>query len=151
MGAGGVALVRQYDKNGDFQVEEEELRQSLAKAEGQFQKVHAVLLDVFDTNKNKQLDPDETGKLRAFMYALDTMRQYDQNRDWKVDDEEMEQAWGRLADMCQQYNETMSLRYDQDKDGTLSAEEIEVGKKKLKALSERWQRPQPGAGKGQKK
>ena len=142
-GMRGMMFLMRFDKNQDLQIQEDELRAGLEKVAADYAKVHGILLQVFDENKNGKIDGAETKKIQDFLRVIMSSRMLDTDHDWQISEDELGRAWDKLAEQCQRYNEAMLKRNDKDQDGKLSAEEIKAAREQMK---NRWQRGGQRAG-----
>ncbi|NOY81158.1 MAG: hypothetical protein GXP31_09150 [Kiritimatiellaeota bacterium] len=148
----GMMFLQRFDTNHDFQIQEEELRTGLEKAAADLAKVHGILLQIFDENKNGTLDPKENKKVGEFLMVIMSSRMLDTNHDWQISEDELGQAWDKLAEQCQRYNDFVLKRFDKDQDGKLSEEEIKAAREHMRRRRPGGGRPGgPGAGRGPKR
>ncbi len=131
-GMRGMMFLQRFDKNHDLQIQEDELRTGLEEAAADLAKVHGVLLQVFDENKNGKLDPQESKKVGEFLMVIMRSRMLDTNHDWQISEDELGQAWDRLAEQCQRYNDFALKRFDKNQDGKLSEEEINAAREQMR-------------------
>lgn len=135
-GMRGMMFLMRFDKNHDFQVQEDELRAGLEKMAADCAKAHGILLQVFDENKNGKIDPAENQKIQEFMRVVMSSRMLDTNHDYQISEDELGQGWDKLAEQCQRLNDAMLKRGDKNQDGKLSAEEVTAMREEMK---KRWQ------------
>jgi len=141
-GMGAFWQLRQFDTNGDMLIDEKELNDGLDKAKQRADEAYAIILKTFDANGDSKITGDEENKVREFVGALMTIQQYDRNRDWQIDENEMKGAFDQLADAAQRLSDGILQRFDKDADGKLSPEETNAAKA---AMQQQWQQgPQRG-------
>jgi len=139
-GFAGMMMLQQFDKNGDLQVDADELRTGLEKIGQQAAEAYSKLLALFDENKNGKLDPQETKKVQDFLRVINMSRWLDSNHDMQISDDELEQAWNRLAEAAQRRNEFLLRRYDKNQDGQLSPDEVAEAKKEMQRRFQQFRR-----------
>ncbi len=143
---GAFWQLRQFDANGDVQVDEKELNAGLDKIKARADEAYASLIKAYDANADGKLTGEEQQKVREFIGALMSLQQYDRNRDWQLDDEELKQAFDQLAEAAQRMNDGITERFDKDGDGKLSPEETKAAKEALQAPWQQGQRREGGGG-----
>jgi len=120
--------VRNLDADGNLTVEEGELEKGFLGMLGQYEECHGVLLTLFDKNKDGAIGKDEGKAVRELVFSALEMMLYDQNRDGKVDDTEADQAWDSVAEQIERHNDGILRRFDRNKDGELSDDELKAGR-----------------------
>ena len=131
-----MGMLGQFDKNNDMQIEENELRSGLEQLGQKAAKAYALLLAMFDANKNGKIDPAEGRKIQEFIQIIQMTRPLDTNHDWKISDQELSAAWDKLAAMAQRRNDFILKRFDKNHDGKLDPAELAAAKKQM----DRWRR-----------
>jgi len=124
--------IRNFDTNKNVTIEESELEQGFLGILEQFEECHGMLLKLFDENKDGGLSETEGQAVREFVFGLAGALLYDANRDWKVDDSETDEAWGKLADQCERHNSGVTKRFDANHDGVLSEEEAKTARERTR-------------------
>ena len=92
---------------------------------------YGTLLKLFDEDKDGALSEKESQAVREFALGLAGTLLYDANGDWALDDSETDVAWEELGEAYQRHNEGVLRRFDKNRDGELSTEEAEAGRKQL--------------------
>lgn len=128
---GAVAQMRQFDKDGNLYVAEEEFRETFDASLNALREAYTKLLSLFDADGDQKLNQQEMRTARSFLWTLMGAQRFDADRDFTVTDEEENQAWERLMNGAREYNQFMVDRFDKDGDGKLSPEESDAGRKAL--------------------
>ena len=137
---GAFWQLRQFDANGDVQVDEKELNAGLDKIKARADDAYASLLKAFDANGRKLTGGTAEGPgAHQFM----SLQQYDRNRDWQLD--KRGEGPDQLADAAHA-NDGITERFDKDGDGKLSPEETAAAKEALQAPWQQGQRREGGGG-----
>ena len=98
-------LLRGFDADRDLSIEEAELNQGFQGMLTRFEGCRGTLMKLFDGDQDGALNPQETQAVREFVFGCAGMLLYDANRDWRVDDEEANRGWEKLAEKAAKQNE----------------------------------------------
>ena len=98
-------LLRSFDANRNLSVEEAELNQGFQGLLARSEACRGTLLKLFDADQDGALSPQEAQAAREFVFGAVGMLLYDVNRDWRVDDEEANRGWEKLAERAARLNE----------------------------------------------
>jgi len=77
------------------------------------------------------------------MRVLQGLRQYDENEDWKLDEEEAGSLSEQLSELCSRYNQGLLKRFYTNEDDLLDEDEVAEAKKQMEE-----RRSQGGGGRG---
>ncbi len=99
-----------FDANENLLIEEDELEKGFSTLVERFAECSSQILALFDGDKDGALDKTESQAAREFVIGLVGVLPHDTNRDWRLDNDEADDAWGRLADQCQHYNEAVARK-----------------------------------------
>ncbi len=137
--------IRWFDIDTNMFVTEPEYRKTMDKMQRSTEDASAALLTVFDKNSDGTLSKGEMRKIVDFTYALRVIQQYDKNRDWLLDTDELIKAGTQLSERCQSYNSMLLRRCDRNADGELSETELKTIQAERKAYDARLRPPPAGA------
>lgn len=98
-------LLRSFDADRNLSIEEAELDQGFQGMLTRFEGCRGPLLKLFDGDLDGTLNPREAQTAREFVFGSAGMLLYDTNRDWRVDDEEANRGWEKLAEKAARQNE----------------------------------------------
>ena len=145
-----AGMFRRYDANENMLVEETEVDAALKELKERADVAYALLLNGFDADGDGKLGEEEAEAVREAMRTLQALRQSDENKDLRLDEAEVAKARQRLVEMTKRYNEAVTKRWAENKDGQLSADEIGEAKKQAEARRQQWeqQRKERAAGRG---
>jgi Ca2+-binding EF-hand superfamily protein len=138
-----LRLSRQMDANADLLVDEKEFTAGFKKLEQDAAKVRGDLVAWLDKDRNGSLSPEELRPFYTAMALLPFLRGIDQNGDTALQEPELDAAFARMAEFCQNSNEQMLEQFDRDRDGKLSEAELQVARQGLQRAGPRGPR---GAG-----
>jgi hypothetical protein len=91
-------LVDRFDANGDGTVEDAEVEKVFLELQQQAEDSGKTLLRLFDKNKDGSFDTEEKKAIRRFVAGVAGTMLGDDNRDWLLDESELDRAWEKLVE-----------------------------------------------------
>jgi len=121
------------DVNGDCLIDEEEARRGAEQTVRNLQKLFETLTQRFDDDGDGRLSKREAQRIDNLFAEAGKSRPrvldlIDRNRDWNLDDEELEAARSALIRRYQQRNRLILQRCDANGDGKLEGDELEAAR-----------------------
>jgi len=151
---GGAMFMRQYDKDENLIVDEQEFESAITEFRAQVTNAYALIVGGFDQDKDGTLNEEEITKIEESMRVMMMIRRSDTNSDLKLDEEELTAMKERQAEMLQRYNEMMIRRCDKNEDGEIDEEEATQAREEMEQRMAKWrqrhERGRKGEGKKQR-
>jgi len=91
-------LVDRFDANGDGTVEDAEVEKGFLELQQRAEDSGEMLLRLFDKNKDGSFDTEEKKAIRRFVAGVAGTMLGDGNRDWLLDESELDRAWEKLVE-----------------------------------------------------
>lgn len=91
-------LVDRFDANGDGTVQDAEVEKGFLELQQRAEDSGETLLRLFDKNKDGSFDTEEKKAIRRFVAGVAGTMLGDGNRDWLLDESELDRAWEKLVE-----------------------------------------------------
>ena len=123
---------REYDTNGNMLIEDKEIEAALQTLQEESAKAYLLLMQGADKNGNGTLEPEEARALDEAIRYYQQARRFDRNGDGILDNDEMDEAFTRTAEMTRRFNDMILDRLDRDGDGEISEEEARAARERFR-------------------